>query len=248
MEEQTIKILNKFAASFGLLVLGLLVFFAAYIVYQFKFLDQQNINQITVSGEGKVYVKPDIALVNLGVTTTGLTTADVIKKNTEKMNAVIKAVKDAGVEEKDIKTTNYSLSPLYNYTEAAGRVFQGYTLDQSIEVKIRDFAKVGDILQQAVAKGANLTNNLQFTIENPEQFKQEARANAVEQAKEKAKNLAEASGIVLGRLVNINESFYPYPLYERAIGLGGGVMESAPSIQSGQTEITVTVNLTYRVK
>lgn len=250
MEEQTAKILKQFSASFGLLVLGLLVFFGAFMVHQFKLLDQQNMNQITVSGEGKVYAKPDIALVNLGVSTTGATTAEVMSKNTEKMNAVIKAVKDKGIEEKDIKTTNYNLAPLYNWTEAAGRVFQGYTLDQSLEVKIRDFSKVGEILQEAVAKGANLTNNLQFTIENPEQFKQEARAKAVEQAKEKAKNLADASGIALGKLVNVYESYYPVYDLAKGVGYGGGAIESAPapSIQSGQTEIVVSVNLTYRVK
>ncbi len=251
MEEQTIKFLNKVFMLAAILVLGILVFFVGQIFYQFQVLDQQNMNQITVSGEGKIYAKPDIALVSLGVETTGLTTADVIKKNTDKMNAVIQAVKDQGVEEKDIQTTNYSLSPLYNWTEAAGRIFQGYTLTQNLQVKIRDFTKVGDILQNAVSKGANLASNLQFTIEDPEQYKQEARQKAVEQAKEKAKNLAQASGISLGKIVNVYEN-YAYPMYEsKALGLGGGAISSvapSPTIEPGQSEIAVTINLTYRVK
>lgn len=251
MDEQITKLLNKAVWVAAILVLGVLIYFAGQMTYQFKMLDQQNMNQITVSGEGKVYAKPDIALVGLGVTTTGLTTADVITKNTDKMNAVIQAVKDQGVEEKDIQTTNYSLAPLYNYTEAAGRVFQGYTLEQDLQVKIRDFDKVGDILQKAVAEGANLTSNLQFTIENPEQYRQEARTKAIEQAKQNAQNLADSSGITLGKLVNIYEN-YAYPIYSatKAVGMGGGIAESAPSpvIQPGQTEIDITVNLTYRVK
>jgi uncharacterized protein YggE len=103
---------DRFFMLIAILVLGILIYFVGQMVYQFKYLDQQTINQITVSGEGKAYVKPDIAKVSLGVETTGLTTAEVIEKNTAKMNAVIKAVKDQGVEEKDIQTANYSLSPL----------------------------------------------------------------------------------------------------------------------------------------
>ncbi len=249
MEEQTMKLLNKTFTLASVLVVGVLVFFAGQMFYQSKIVDQQITDQITVSGEGKAYVKPDIALVNLGVTTQGNTTADVIKRNTEKMNVVIKAVKDQGVEEKDIQTTNYSLSPLYNWTEAAGRVFQGYTLDQSLSVKIRDFTKVGTILQQAVAGGANLTSNLQFTLEDPEKARQEAREKAIKVAKEKAQNLAEASGIKLGKIVNVYEN-YAYPMYDsRALGMGGAAPESAPApvIQPGQTEIDVTINLVYRI-
>jgi len=252
MEEQTMKFLNKVFMLATVLVLGILVYFVGQMVYQFKFIDRQNANQITVSGEGKVYAKPDVAVVNLGVTTEGQTTADVIKSNTDKMNAVIKAVKDSGVDEKDILSTAYSLSPLYNYTEAKGRVFQGYTLDQNIEVKIRDFTKIGDILSKATAKGANLANNLQFTIDNPEQFKQEARAKAIEQAKANAQNLAKVSGIKLGKLINVYENYSPYPIMynTKALGLGGGAAESAPAptIQPGQQEIDVTINLTYQVK
>lgn len=251
INNKKIELSDRFFMLIAILVLGVLVFFVGQMIYQFKYLDQNYKNQITVSGEGKVYAKPDIALVNLGVTTQGSTTADVISKNTQKMNAVIKAVKDLGVEEKDIQTTTYSLNPLYNYTEAAGRVFQGYTLDQNIEVKIRDFTKVGDILQKATAAGANLTGNLQFTIDNPEQLKTEARAKAIAAAKTNAQNLVKESGITLGKLINIYENYvYPMMYSNIAKGMGGGASESIPEpqIEPGQTEINVTINLIYEVR
>ncbi len=235
----------------AVLVVGVLVFFVGQMFLQQKAIDQQNVNQITVSGEGKVYAKPDVAVVSLGVTTTAITVADVTTKNTDKMNAVIEAIKNLKIDEKDIQTTNYNLTPLYNWTEAAGRIFQGYTLDQNVQVKIRDFTKIGDVLSQGTTKGANLVGDLQFTIDNPEQFKEQARAKAIVQAKSNAKNLSDASGVRLGKIINVYEN-YIYPMYSTNTksGMGGAAPDATaiPTIQPGQQEIDVTINLTYQVK
>ncbi len=251
MEEQTVKFLNKSYILAVILVLGILVFFVGQMVYQSRILDQQNMNQITVSGEGKIYAKPDIALIDLGVATQAVTVADVTKNNTNKMNAVLDAVKGLEIDEKDIQTTNYNLTPLYNYTQDSGRVFQGYTLSQNIQVKIRDFTKIGDVLSKATTAGANLVGDLQFTIDNPEQFKEQARAKAIEQAKANAQNLAKESGIGLGKIIDVYESSSPYPVaYEYANALGASDMKStqAPAIQPGQQEINIAINLTYQVR
>ncbi len=96
-----------------------------------------------------------------------------------------------------------------------------------------------------------MVGNLQFTIDNPEQLKNEARAKAIEQAKANAENLAKASGIKLGKLINVFENSSSYPvIYNKAFGLGGGTAESVPSpvIQPGQQEIEIIINLTYQVK
>jgi uncharacterized protein len=273
MEEQTKNYLNKTFILASVLVAGILLFFMAQIGYQNKVIDQQNSNQITVSGEGKVYAKPDVAVVSLGVTTDGLTVAEVTKNNTEKMNAVIDAIKALKIDEKDIQTTNYSLTPYYDrevtiipavsnmssgvsssnvYTTTATKKILKYTLSQNVQVKIRDFAKVGDVLSNATAKGANLVGDLQFTIDNPEKLKEEARAKAIDQAKANAKNLAKESGISLGKIINVYENSYGYSanLYS-AKAMGAGVMAEAapvPTIQPGQQEINVTINLTYKVR
>ena len=251
MDKETFKFLNRTFLLAAILVVGILVFFVGQMVYQNKALDIQNQNQITVSGEGKVYAKPDVAIVSLGVTTQAATVADVTKGNTDKMNAVIDAVKNLKIDEKDIQTTNYNLTPNYNWTEKQGRVFQGYTLEQDVQVKIRDFAKIGDILSQATTNGANLVGDLQFTIDNPEQLKEQARAKAIEKAKANAQNLSKESGINLGKLINVYESNYTMPtVYNSAKAMGAGVAESAPvpTIQPGQQEIDITINLTYQVR
>ena len=251
MEEQTAKFLNKSFMLAAILIVGVLVFFVGQMFLQEKLIDQQNNYQITVSGEGKVYAKPDVAIVSLGVTTQGSTVADVTKSNTDKMNAVIDAIKNLKIDEKDIQTTNYNLTPLYNWTEAAGRIFQGYTLDQNVQVKIRDFTKIGDVLSGATDKGANLVGDLQFTIDNPEQFKEQARAKAIAQAKANAQNLAKESGVNLGKLINVYENYSPYPIAYNSMkttGMGGAEAAPAPTIQPGQQEIDIIINLTYQVR
>ena len=270
MEQETIKFLNKIFILTCVLVAGVLIFLFAVIGYQQRSLDQQNQNQITVSGQGKVYAKPDVALISLGVTTQATTVADVTKQNTDKMNAVIAAVKKLGVADKDILTTNYNLTPVYSnsyivptpvtmmYPSSTGSAIiktgtklTGYSLEQNVQVKIRDFTKVGDILSQSTSAGANQVGDLQFTIDNPQQFQDQARAQAISQAKTNAQNLAKSSGVSLGKIINVYENNYTVPMvYNSAMKAGGGVTESAPvpTVQPGQQEIDVTINLTYQVR
>ena len=265
MEQETLKFLNKIFILAVILIAGVLIYLASLIGYQSRYLDQQNQNQITVSGEGKVYAKPDVAMVSLGVKADGATVADVTKSGTDKMNAVIAAIKKLGIDDKDIQTTNYSLSPVYSNTVVplpavyslpmmpvqSSSKLTGYTLEQDVQVKIRDFTKIPDVLSEASTSGANVVGDLQFTVDNPEQFKDQARAQAIAQAKTDAENMAKESGINLGKIINVYEGYSPVPvMYNSAKAMGGGVAESAPApvIEPGQQEIDVTINLTYQVR
>lgn len=228
------------------------VFYFGQLMYNFQTLPQNYPQEISVSGQGKTYAKPDVAVLVLGVESRGSKVSDIVKDNTNKMNKIIKDVKDLGVDEKDIQTTQYSITPEYNWTERSGRVFVGYILNQQITAKIRDFEKIGTILDKATADGANAVGDLQFTIDSPEKVQAEARAKAIDQAKEKAKVLAGQSGLKIVKLVNVSEGYQstPQPLYKNAGGMGL-VAESAspaPDIQAGQMEVNVTITLTYRVK
>jgi uncharacterized protein YggE len=271
MEQETVKLLNKTFMLATILVVGILIFLVGQLAYQERSLAQQNANQVTVSGEGKVYVKPDVAVISLGVTAQGATVAEATKNGTDKMNAVIAVVKGLKVAEKDIQSTNYNLTPVYETSTTPIAVpmmypvnvggseavktatnIVGYKLEQNIQVKIRDFATVGDILAKATASGANLVGDLQFTIDNPEQFREQARAEAIKKAKVNAKNLSKESGVDLGKLINVYENYNSYPMMYDSVakGLGSAAPEavSIPTIQPGQQEISLTVNLTYQVK
>ncbi len=265
MDEQLQIFIKRGQLMVAILVGALVVFLLGQLGLQSKAVDQQNQNQITVSGEGKIYAKPDIATVSFGVATDGKTVAEVTKSNTAKMNTVINAIKALKVDEKDIQTTNYSLTPVYensviyapvpmmypNIIGGNGTTLTGYKLEQDIQVKIRDFTKIGDVLAKATASGANTIGDLQFTIENPEKFHDQARAEAIKQAKANANNLAKESGINLGKLINVFENSGPYPVMYSAMGKGVANAPDAvavPTIQPGQQEIDVTINLTYQVK
>jgi len=263
MEQETIKFLNKTFMLAAILVVGVLVFFVGQLALQNKSLSLQDQNQITVSGEGKVYAKPDVALISFGVTSQAKTVADVTKSNTDKMNSVIDAVKKLGVADADIQTTNYSLNPVYSndYIVPApvpmmypnyGNTLTGYKLEQDVQVKIRDFTKVGDIMSGATSSGSNVVGALQFSIDNPQQFKEQARALAIAQAKLNAQNLAKESGINLGKIINVIEgNNNPYPVMYNSLksdAIGGGVSVPVPVVQPGQQEIDETISLTYQVR
>lgn len=232
-----------------ILVLAIFVFIIAGAIYEFKSLPENTAREISVSGEGKVYAKPDIALVSLGVKTEAVKSQDAVNDNNKIMAQVIKAVKDAGVEEKDIQTTTYNLSPNYDWTEK-GRIFRGYSLDQAISVKIRNFDKINNILDGATTAGANTVGDLQFTIDDEEKVLSEARTQAIAKAKIKAENIAKESGLKLVKLLSVYDSNY-YPMsssYAKGAGIMANEASYTPDIQTGQIETNITVTLTYRVR
>ncbi len=251
-EQKRFDLSNRFFAIIALLVVAICLYLASELVLGFKTLNLQNQNQITVAGEGKVYAVPDIATVTLGIETNGNSVSEITQKNVSAMNKIIQELKNLGIEDKDLQTTQYSVSPQYNWTQKEGRIPDGYTISQNIEVKIRDFNKISNILTVGTENGANIVNSLQFEIDDAEQFKANARAKAIAQAKEKARVLAEQSGIKLGDIINVYENSYYSPVSSystKAVGMGGAVEDSvSPQIQTGEQEIRATVNLVYKIK
>ncbi len=208
-------------------------------------------NTISVSGQGKVVGKPDIGQVSLSVISQATTVAAAQKSNTEKMDKVTKAIKDLGIKEEDLKTASYTIMPRYQYSAGRSDII-GYEVSQSLEVKIRELTKVGEILGKAAEAGANQVGSLNFTFDDPEKLKSEARQEAIDNAKAKAKDLAKALGVTLGKVSSFSESSsdgsIPVPMYSSAkegYGIGGG--GAAPDIQTGQNEVQVNVSIAYEI-
>ncbi len=239
--------------------IGVAIFLAAFLLVQTinalkegQYIGQsmQYKNTISVLGEGRVVAKPDIGKINLSVISRAATVAAAQKDNTEKSNNVIKAIKDLGVKEEDLKTISYTIYPRYQYASGRNDII-GYEITQSLEIKIRDLEKVSQILEKATSAGANQVGSLDFTFDDSEKIKSEARQKAIAQAKQKAQDLASSLGVSLGKVVNFSESYSdgtnPVPMYadKEALGVGGG--GAAPEIQTGQNEIVVYVTLNYEI-
>jgi len=206
---------------------------------------------VTVSAEGKVYAKPDIALISLSVVSKGKTVKDVTSDGNVKMNQVIGAVKGLGVEAKDITSTDYNLYPEYYYPENLPPKLTGYQLSQQIQVKIRELDLVEDILDSGISAGANQVGQLSFDIDDPTQIKKEAREKAFTAAKEKAKEMAKAAGVSLGRVVTFSEGEGYQPPVFANYAMEAKTMDMAvPSaaIEPGSKELNLIVSVTYEIE
>ncbi len=211
-------------------------------------------NQFSVSASGKVYARPDIANLTIGLKTEAKpSAAEAVKDNTQKMNEIVNALKNLDIEDKDIQTTNYSLNPVYDWTEKTGQKLKGYEVSQNVNIKIRDLDKIGSAIARTAEKGANQVGNINFTIDDEFKIKNEARTEAIAKAKEKAESIAVATGMKLKKIVNVyeNQVFYPGPVNyakEMSYGLGGSTESLAtPSIQAGQNEIVVEVTVVWEI-
>lgn len=232
------------------------IIFAVFVfaIKVFKEIDEngKNFNQqntINITGKGEIFIKPDIAKISVSVEKNAYSLSDAQNQATNAINNVTKFLKDSGIEDKDIKTTNYNIYPRYDYIRDKGQVFRGYTVSQTLEVKIRKIGDTGKILAGVTSAGANQISGVSFTIDNEEVVKREARQKAIADAKEKAKQLAKDLGIKIGRLISFSESgngdiIMPYAMKSEALGTGG----PEPEIPSGENTVTVTVNLTYQIK
>ena len=210
-------------------------------------------NTITVSGEGKVVGIPDVAVIDLGTTIEKKTVAEAQQENTRVMNRLIEQLKGSGVDKKDIQTTSYNVSPNYDWTSGR-QSLRSYSVAENVHVKIRNLDAVGDIIGKAGALGANQIGGIQFTVDDPEKLKEEARAKALANAKEKARALAAAAGVKLRRVVSFDEApggTMPPPIYyAKGMMDAGGVAAAAPTpnVEAGSAEITSNVNLTYEIE
>lgn len=212
--------------------------------------------EITVEATGKAYVVPDVGEITLGLDVKADTADKAVNENSTTMKKVMDSLTKLGIAEKDIKTSYYNLGPNYEYRNNESKQ-NGYILNHSVIVKVRDFDKIGDVIAKSTEAGANIFGGVQFSVDDPESAKSIAREEAIAKAKEKAKTIAKQSGLSLGKVLN----FYEYQ-GGMDYGKGGFYAESsvmslipadaesvaAPNISPGEQEISLTVNLTYRVR
>ncbi len=213
-------------------------------------------SSFSTNAEGKVVAIPDIAQFSFSVVTQGgINLQNTQNENTDKANAAIAFVKSKGIDAKDITTQGYNVEPRYQYyncdrysTVCPPYEIVGYTITQSILVKVRNFDVIGDLLSGVVANGANTVSQLSFTVEDPAFLENQAREQAIAKAKDKARSIAKAGGFKLGKILSISEgSYYPLPMFS-ATEAKGGAAPVSPTIEPGSYDVTINVSLTYEIR
>jgi uncharacterized protein YggE len=207
--------------------------------------------QIEVQGSGEVHVQPDIAKVTVGVTTGSQPSAkaalDILS---QKFSKVVASVKANGVKDEDIKTANLNINPSYDFTNGQQSI-KGYEASESIEIKIRNLDKTGDIVAAATAQGANQVGGVMFDVADPDKINEQAQSKAIEDARAKAQKLARELGVSLGRVKTFSANSsqpYPIPYAMEAKQVGGGAPDQAtPPVPSGTFDVTTRVTIIYEI-
>jgi uncharacterized protein YggE len=208
---------------------------------------------IIVSGDADAAVAPDLAIVSLGVSETKQSAREALDANNKSMADVLKALKADGIADKDLQTSGFSIQPQYSYPQNEDGtpkppVLTGYTVSNMLTARIRDLAKVGDVLDASVTLGVNQGGEIRFTNVDPEKTIEAARKDAMKNAIAKAETLAAAAGVKLGRVVEITENMQrPEPMPVMRMSMAKEASDSVP-VASGENSYSVTVNVTFAIK
>jgi uncharacterized protein YggE len=207
--------------------------------------------RIVVTGEGEAAVAPDMALLSLSVMREAKTAREALDANNSAMAEVIEAIKLFGIADRDLQTAGLQIMPRYNYTNKPDGTQEAeliaYQVTNTLSVRVRDLVKTGEVIDKAVSLGVNQGGNIVFTNDDPSATITEARKKAVAEATAKARTLAEAAGVQLGRILEISDQAFgaqPMPIEAKAFDR---VAASVP-IEAGENAYRVQVNMTFELK
>jgi uncharacterized protein len=204
---------------------------------------------VIVTGEGVVKVAPDQAWVRIGTESRSKVSKEAQQRNAEVMTAVQQKLAALGIPKDAIKTVGIDLQPEFDYNNGR-QTLRGYVARNTIEVRVDDFAKVGDVLDAAVSSGATNIHGLRFDVKNREAVEQQALQRAVTSGMDKAQTIAAAAKRTVDRIVRIEEQFLggggPQPMPERAMMRMAA--DASTPVEAGEIEIRATVRLTVAIK
>lgn len=210
--------------------------------------DQPPEHTISVSGSGKVVVVPDMATVDLGVAIERPNAKAARTAAAEAMTKVVATIKALGIDDKDIKTVNVSLNPVYDYPDNASPRVRGYQLNNTVTITVRDLDKLSDVLDNSVQSGATSVNGVSFDVADRVSAEAKARDAAVADAKAKAEALASGLGVRIVGVASVVESSSTPVWYDRGYAAGVAAEDTASTpVMPGTSDITITVQVTFLI-
>ena len=202
---------------------------------------------ITVTGSASMTLKADYAQVSVGVSTKAETVEKAANENNAAIYAVIEALKEAGVAEEDIATSNYSVYAEYDYSSLGGQKLSGYNVTNQLTVIIRDMEHIGATLDKATAAGANNIYNIQFLSTKADEAQDEATVYAVQDAMRRAKLLAAAAGLNMGGIVSISDTVASYGVVTRSYSSKLDAV-AGNSILPDDASVSASVTIVFELK
>ena len=204
---------------------------------------------ISLSGHGEVRATPDIAYVTSGVVTQGATAADALAANTKAMTDLFAALKDSGIEDRDVQTSNFSVQPRYDFSNNQAPKMVGYDVSNNVTVTLRKVDTLGALLDRMVQSGSNQISGISFDVSKPDDAMDEARKLATEDATRKAKVYAKAMSIELGNVMQVSEGSAaqpPMPMVRSTMMKA----DAAPPVPmtAGEQTLAVDVNVIWEIK
>lgn len=246
MRNQLIVSITVLLAFF--MILFVYIKIAGPIPFSVSSVTTQKTDTFSVTGEGEVNISPDVAMISVGVSANADTVKLVQDQINSAINKVSAAVKKLGVEDRDIQTVSYNITPTYDFREGNQRI-TGYSGNTNLTIKVKDLDKVNSVIDAATSQGANQIGGIVFDIEDRTKAENQAREKAVEEAKIRAENAARIAGFKLGRIINYQESFGGFPRPIPLLSQGAVTPDSTQTkIEPGSQTIKVTVTLSYEIR
>jgi uncharacterized protein len=202
---------------------------------------------ISVTGEARISVPPDLAQIDAGVTSEAKTAREASDANNAAMGKVLLALKGAGLDEKDYQTSRLSLQPEYSSAKAGSpATITGYRASNRVTIRLRDVTKVASVIDTLVAAGANEIGGINFMVSQASKLLDEARAQAIADARRKAEIYAKAAGVTLGAPLSISEEGAAQPLFQTR--MAGKMAAASIPVAQGEETLSITVGMTWAIK
>ena len=242
MKKTTLFLLTLLALS--------LVLTACQTQPQISVSENPALRSISTEGIGKVSLTPDMATVSIGVSTENKDAAKAVEENSQKVENVMAALKDFGIADEDMQTSNFSIYPRQNWDKEGNVTDVTYSVSNTLSVTVRNLDDLGAVLNAVVQAGANNIHGIQFDVEDKVEASKQAMENAVMDARERSEVLAGAADVEVGDVYSINSYTYgnSEPIYlERSMAMDGMGGMDVP-ISAGEMTITVNVSVIFEIK
>ena len=203
---------------------------------------------LSISAQAEARRVPDVATLSAGVVTQAADANAAMRANATQMDKVMAAIRAAGIAERDIQTSGVNLNPQYKYVENQSPTITGYQASNTVDLKVRDVARLGKVLDALVASGANQVNGPNFEIDQPEPVYDQARRDALQKAQARAEMYAKALGLKVRRIVSISEGGgYRPPMPMPMMAMARAKNESDTSVAPGETTLTANLDVVFEL-